>query len=66
MGNVRGTLGQRFGVGLNLMLANGYTARTTETLALPDETIPFEPIAGVRPASYVEISIPYHFQSGKK
>jgi hypothetical protein len=59
-------LGQRFDVGLNLMLANGYTGQTTETLALPDETTPFERVVGVRLASYVGISISYHFQSGKK
>jgi hypothetical protein len=66
VGVVRSLLGERFDAGLNLMLANGYTGQTTETLALPDETMPFERVVGVRLASYVGISISYHFQSVKK
>jgi len=52
---------ERFDVGLNLLIAAGYTGQTTEVLALPNGTEPMEQVVGVRLPSYVGISIAYHF-----
>jgi hypothetical protein len=46
-------LGGRFGVGVNALIANGYTGQTTEVLALPTDPAPFERVVGVRLASFV-------------
>jgi len=52
----------RMQVGLNFMLASGYTGQTLETLALPGEGSPFERIVGVPLKSYVTLSWTYHFR----
>jgi hypothetical protein len=58
---VRSLLNRRMDVGVNLLIARGYTGQTTELLALPDETAPFERVVGVRLHSYVGASVSYHF-----
>lgn len=52
----------RMQVGLNFMIASGYTGQTLETLALPGEGSPFERIVGVPLKSYVTLSWTYHFR----
>lgn len=52
----------RFDVGVNFLLADGYTGQTVESLALPGETGgPFSRIVGVPLKSYVSVSFAYHF-----
>ena len=58
---MRGMQNQRLQVGLNLLIANGYTGQTTEVLALPPDAEPAEQVVGVRLRSYVGISVGYHF-----
>jgi len=58
---MRNLLSQRLEIGLNLLVASGYTGQTTEVLALPGDAQPFERIVGVRIPSYVGASISYHF-----
>jgi Carboxypeptidase regulatory-like domain len=58
---LRSVLQQRIDVGMNFLIAGGYTGQTTEVMALPDETTPFERVVGVRLASYVSGSISYHW-----
>ena len=52
----------RMDVGLNFLIARGYTGQTTEVLALPEESAPFERIAGVHLPSYLSVSYTYRFQ----
>ncbi len=52
----------RMDLGVNFLIAKGYTGQTTEVLALPDDTAPFERIVGVRMPSYVSVSYTYRFQ----
>ena len=64
----RGALARPFGrmeVGVNFLLASGYTGQTTEVLALPGEPTPFERVTGVYLPSYVSLSWSYHFQPAK-
>ena len=65
MGVMRSLLGERFDVGLNLMLANGYTGQTTETLALPDETMPFERVVGYGWHPTLEFPFPITFNQSR-
>lgn len=58
---MRSLMSQRLEVGINLLIASGYTGQSTEVLALPDETAPFERVVGVRLPSSVGASISYHF-----
>ena len=52
----------RFDVGVNFLLAGGYTGQTVESLALPGETGgPFSRIVGVPLKSYVSVSLSYRF-----
>jgi hypothetical protein len=51
----------RLSVGMNLLVASGYTGQTTEVFALPDETAPFERVVGVRLPSYASFSFSYRF-----
>lgn len=53
---------ERMSVGANLFVATGYTGQSTEVLALPGETAPFERIVGVRLPSYVSISWSYRYR----
>jgi Carboxypeptidase regulatory-like domain len=46
----------------NFLIANGYTGQTTETLALPSESEPFERAVGVPLKSYVSLSFSYRFR----
>ncbi len=43
-------------------LANGYTGQTTETLALPNESQPFERVVGVPLKSYISLSFSYRLR----
>jgi hypothetical protein len=45
----------------NFLIANGYTGQTTEVLALPGESAPFERIVGVPLKSYVGLGFTYRF-----
>jgi hypothetical protein len=53
----------RMDLGVNFLVASGYTGQTTEVLALPQDAAPFERVVGVRLPSYVSVSYSYHFQS---
>ena len=54
----------RMQTGVHFQLASGYTGQTTEVLALPGESEPFERVVGVRIASYATASFSYHFGGG--
>jgi hypothetical protein len=47
--------------GLHFQLASGYSGQTTEVLALPGESAPFERTTGVYIPSYASVSATYHF-----
>jgi hypothetical protein len=51
----------RSSVAANFLVANGYTGQTTETLALPSESQPFERVVGVPLKSYVSLSWTLYF-----
>jgi len=53
---LRPFLDYRMSIGANFVLASGYTGQTTETLALPSDSLPFERIVGVPLKSYVSLS----------
>ena len=55
----------RMDLGVNFLIANGYTGQTTEALALPHDPAPFERAVGVRLRSYVSASYTYHFSRDK-
>jgi hypothetical protein len=64
---IRGALLRSFGegrmdLGVNFLLAAGYTGQTLETLALPTDTVPFERIVGVPLKSYVSVTWTYNFR----
>ena len=46
----------RMEVGVNFMIASGYTGQTTEVLAIPGDEAPFERVVGVSLPSYVSLS----------
>jgi hypothetical protein len=48
-------------IGVNFLIASGYTGQTTEVLALPTEAAPFERVVGVPLKSYVSMSWTYYF-----
>ena len=52
----------RMDLGVNFLIAKSYTGQTTEVLALPDDSAPFERAVGVRLPSYVSVSYTYRFQ----
>ena len=52
----------RMDLGVNFLIARGYTGQTTEVLALPDDAAPFQRVVGVRLPSYISVSYTYHFQ----
>jgi hypothetical protein len=66
----RGSLGRsfadgRFVAGVNLLLADGFTGQTVETLALANETAaPFPRVVGVHLKSYASFFCTYHFGRG--
>lgn len=49
-------------VGVNFLIARGYSGQTLETLALPGEGSPFERITGLPLKSYATASFTYHFR----
>ena len=52
----------RFDVGVNFLIARGYTGQTVESLALSSEArAPFARIVGVPLKSYASVSFAYHF-----
>ncbi len=51
----------RLELGLNLLIASGYTGQTTEILASPIDAVPLEQVVGVRMRSYAGLSASYHF-----
>ncbi len=52
----------RMSVGVNCLIASGYTGQTTEILALPTNPFPSERIVGVPLKSYVSLSWTYYFK----
>jgi hypothetical protein len=59
---VRSFLNRRMDLGVNFLIASGYTGQTTEILALPGDAAPFERVTGVALPSYVSLSYTYHFR----
>jgi hypothetical protein len=52
-------------VGLNSLIARGYTGQTLETLQLPADSAPSERVVGVPLKSYVSLSWVYHFRHSR-
>jgi hypothetical protein len=59
---VRSFAGERMDLGLNALIASGYTGQTLGTLQLPDEPAAFERVVGVPLKSYVGLSWVYRFR----
>jgi hypothetical protein len=55
----------RMDLGINFLIASGYTGQTTEVLALPQDQDAFERVTGVRLPSYVSLSYTYRFKPGR-
>jgi hypothetical protein len=49
-------------LGVNFLIASGYTGQTTEILATPEQDTPSEQVTGVRLPSYVSLSFTYRFR----
>ena len=49
-------------LGVNFLIASGYTGQTTQVLALPNEPAPFERVVGVPLKNYVGLSWTYYFK----
>jgi hypothetical protein len=62
-GQVIRSFGERLEAGLNLVLANGFSGQTLETLSLPNEPAPFERIVGIRKASFVGVTFSYRLRA---
>jgi hypothetical protein len=62
---LRSFLNERMDVGVNFMIASGYTGQTTEVLAVAGQGEPFEQVTGVRVPSYVSLSWTYRFRPGR-
>lgn len=66
----RGALVRQFSdrlqVGINFLIAKGYTGQTTEVLALPSEGQAFERVTGVYLPSYATLSFSYRFGRAKQ
>jgi hypothetical protein len=58
---VRSFFRERLDLGVNFLIASGYTGQTTEILAAPGQDTPFEQVTGVRLPSYVGLSFTYRF-----
>jgi hypothetical protein len=58
--------GGRMSAGVDFLLASGFTGQTLETLALADETAPFERIVGVPLKSYVSFTWTCYFGSAPR
>jgi hypothetical protein len=59
---LRPFLENRMSIGVNFLLASGYTGQTTETLALATDPFRFERVVGVPLKSYVSLSWTYYFK----
>ncbi|MBV8844082.1 MAG: TonB-dependent receptor [Bryobacterales bacterium] len=59
---VRQFLDGKLDAGVHFQIASGYTGQTTEILALPGESDPFERVVGVYLPSYATVSAAYHFR----
>jgi hypothetical protein len=59
---LRPFLENRMSIGVNFLLASGYTGQTTEILALPTDPAPFERVVGVPLKSYISLSWAYYFK----
>ena len=59
---LRSFFSRRMDLGVNFLIASGYTGQTTEVLALPGEANPFERVTGVYLPSYFSLSYTYHFR----
>jgi len=59
---LRPFLEDRMSIGVNFLIAQGYTGQTTEVLALPGDPAPFERVVGVPLKSYVSVSWTYYFK----
>ena len=59
---VRSFIRNRMDLGLNFLIASGYTGQTTEVLALPGEDAASERVVGVYLPSYVSLSYTYRFR----
>lgn len=53
----------RISLGVNFLLASGFTGQTLETLALPSDPAPFERVVGVPLKPYVSVTWTYTFGS---
>jgi hypothetical protein len=52
-------------LGVNFLLAAGYTGQRLETLALPTDPAPFERIVGVPLKSYISATWTYNFRGNR-
>jgi hypothetical protein len=59
---LRSFLNERMDVGVNFMIASGYTGQTMEVLAVAGQDEPFEQVTGIRVPSYVSLSWTYRFR----
>ncbi len=59
---LRPFLEDRMSIAVNFLIARGYTGQTTETLALANESEPFERVVGVPLKPYVGMSWTYYFK----
>ena len=59
---VRSFLERRMDIGVNFLIASGYTGQTTEVIQAGDQSSPFEQVVGVRLPSYVSLSYTYRFR----
>ncbi|MDQ2712958.1 MAG: hypothetical protein M3Y24_12160, partial [Acidobacteriota bacterium] len=53
---------QHMDIGLNFLIASGYTGQTTAIVAADGQSGPFEQVVGVRLPSYVSVSYTYRFR----
>lgn len=53
---------RRMNIGIDFLLASGFTGQTTETLQLVGESAPFECIVGVPLRSYASLTWTYNFR----
>jgi hypothetical protein len=61
-GLVRSFLNNRMDLGVNFLIASGYTGQTVEFIAANGQRTPTEQVAGVRLPSYVSLSYTYRFR----
>jgi hypothetical protein len=59
---LRGFLENRMSIGVNFLIASGYTGQTTETIASPLALCPTECVVGVPLKSYASLSWTYYFR----